>query len=312
MNSFSADDALPVLTLARLRALNAVMETGGFSAAARQLGLSQATVSQQIRDLERALSLDLFKRSANDMIPTPLCQQIYTLSRELEDTGRRIADLLTRHRNIEQGELRVGLGNAMPGMARIAAFQKLCPGVDVKIEMGSWTKIFAAVVEGRVDVAVLPEVPDEARFRRRQIQTQAVVAIVAPDHPLSRRTELCCADLMGERLIFRTPGSSTQRAVDDAFRSAGLCPKPSIVLDTRDGAMDAVASGLGVGFMWNRGSSRHDGFVQVPCREMRRARADHVFCLYAARGPLHEIFFNIEGNDSAPRRGVRAPTFSEV
>lgn len=291
MNSLSPKDILAALTLARLRALNAVMETGSFSAAARRLLVSQATISQQVRDLERALGLELFKRASNDMMPTPLCQQIYALSREIEDAGQQIADLLAQHRNLQHGELRVGLGNAMPGMARIGALQKLCPGVHVKIEMGSWGKIFEAVIEGRVDVAILPDVPDEPRFRRQQMQSQAVVAIVHPKHALADRREVSCADLMAERLIFRTAGSSTQRAVDNAFRKCGLSPHATIVLDSRDGVMDAVANDLGVGFMWNRGTSRRDGFVQIPCREMRHERADYVFCLRSARGPLQEVFF---------------------
>lgn len=293
MNSLSPKDLLPALTLSRLRALNAVMETGSFSAAARRLAVSQATISQQVRDLERTLGLDLFRRVANDMMPTPLCQQIYTLSREIEAAGQRIADLLAQHRTLEQGELRIGLGNAMPGMARIGAFQKLCPGVGVKIEMGSWGKIYEAVIEGRVDVAVLPDVPDEPRFRRRQVQSQAVVAIAHPGHPLAGRSEISCAELVSERLIFRTPGSSTQRAVDEAFRSARLSPHATIVLDTRDGVLDAVANALGIGFMWSHGTSRRDGFVPIPCREMRRERADYVFALRSARGPLHEVFFGL-------------------
>ena len=244
-----------------------------------------------MRDLERALGVELFKRAGQEMLPTPLCQQIYARAREIEDTGQQIADLLAQHRNLTQGELRVGLGNAMPGMARIGAFQRLCPGVHVKIEMGSWGKIFEAVIEGRVDVAILPDVPDEPRFRREQIQSQAVVAIVHPTHALAARPEVGCAELMAERLIFRTPGSSTQRAVDTAFRRCALTPRASIVLDTRDGVLDAVANDLGVGFMWNRGTSRRDGFVQIPCREMQHERADYVFCLRSAKGPLHEVFF---------------------
>jgi len=291
MNSLLPKDILAALTLARLRALNAVMETGSFSAAARRLLVSQATISQQVRDLERALGLELFKRASNDMMPTPLCQQIYALSREIEDAGQQIADLLSQHRTLQQGELRVGLGNAMPGMARIGAFQKLCPGVHVKIEMGSWGKIFEAVIEGRVDVAILPDVPDEPRLRRQQMQSQSVVAIVHPEHALAARPEVGCAELMTERLIFRTRGSSTQRAVDAAFRKCALTPRAAIVLDTRDGVLDAVANDLGVGFMWNRGTSRRDGFVQLPCREMLQERADYVFSLRSAKGPLHEVFF---------------------
>ncbi|MGY9048744.1 hypothetical protein P775_14055 [Puniceibacterium antarcticum] len=291
MKTLLPKDALSALTLARLRALNAVMETGSFSAAGRRMAVSQATISQQLRDLERALKTSLFKRVANDMVPTALCQDIYKTSREIEDAGLRIAKILSQHSILEQGELRVGLGNPLPGMALVGAFQEYFPNVNVKIEMGSWGKIFQAVTEGRVDVAVLPEVPDAPRFKRRKIQSQSVVAIVHPTHPLAGREEVSCLDLLSERLIFRTAGSSTQRVVDEAFRHAALSPRASIVLDTRDGVLDAVVHKLGVGFMWSKGASRVDGFVQIPCREMRKERADYVFSLSSTEGTLPEVFF---------------------
>ena len=296
MKTLLPKEALAALTLARLRALNGVVETGSFSAAARRMNISQATISQQLRDLERALQAELFKRVANDMVPTKLCQDIYKTSREIEDAGERIAKILSQHSTLEQGELRVGLGNPLPGMALIAAFQAQFPNVNVHIEMGSWGKIVQAVTEGRVDVAVLPEVPDQPRFKRRKIQSQSVVVIVHPDHPLAAQAEVGCHDLVQERLIMRTSGSSTQRVVDEAFKNAGLSPRTSIVLDTRDGVLDAVAHRLGVGFMWSKGARRLDGFVQIPCREMRQERTDYVFTLQATKGTLPEVFFAFDSS----------------
>jgi DNA-binding transcriptional LysR family regulator len=300
MKNLSSKDIRSVLTLSRLRALNAVMETGSFSAAARRMGVSQATVSQQIRDLERALGTDMFKRAANDMVPTRLCQQIYPLSREIEDGGSQIAELLSQHQSMDSGELRIGLGNPLPGMALIRKFRDRFPGVEVKIEMGSWGRIVEAVGEGRVDVGVLPEPPDQARFQRRKIQSQSVVAIVPPTHRLASCTMISCAELVSERLIFRTSGSSTQRVVDDAFRSADLIPRPSIVMDTRDGVLDAVTQELGVGFMWSKGASRPADLVQIPCREMHRERDDYLFSLSGNSAPLTTAFMV---SDVSPQEG---------
>ncbi|MDK3019209.1 LysR family transcriptional regulator [Pseudodonghicola flavimaris] len=298
MKSLSPKDPVAALTFSRLRALNAVTETGSFSAAARRMAVSQATVSQQVRDLERALGAELFRRSANDMIPTPLCQQIYDIAREIEDDGLKIAELLRRHRTMEHGELRVGLGQPLPGMALIRGFRSRFPGVEVKIEMGSWGRIVEAVAEGRVDVGVLPEPPEQERFRRRRIQSQSVVAIVHPDHPLAGRPMVSCADLAAERLIFRTAGSSTQRVVDDGFRRAGVAPRPSIVMDTRDGVLDAVSHDLGVGFMWSKGASRQAELTQLPCREMSRERPDYIFALRSTATPLSNAFFALDPEQS--------------
>ncbi|MCR8550296.1 LysR family transcriptional regulator [Salipiger sp. P9] len=298
MKGLPPKNPVSALTFSRLRALNAVTETGSFSAAARRMAVSQATVSQQVRDLERALGAELFRRSANDMIPTALCRQIYSTAREIEDGSLKIAETLRRHRTMADGELRVGLGQPLPGMALIRAFRSRFPGVEVKIEMGSWGRIVEAVGEGRVDVAVLPEPPKQDRFRRRKIQSQSVVAIVHPQHPLAGRPMVGCAELAADRLIFRTAGSSTQRVVDEGFRSAGIAPRPSIVMDTRDGVLDAVSHDLGVGFMWSKGASRQAGLRQLPCREMSRERSDYVFALRTTSVPLSNAFFALEPEQS--------------
>lgn len=281
------------LTLARARVLTAVVETGSFSAAARALGQSQASVSQQLRDLEAAFGVVLVERRGRDMVPTALCQQLHAISRRMLANEAEAVNLLLSHRDLQEGELRIGLGNAMPGMALIGRFQRAFPTISLEIEMGSWGKITEAVTEGRVHLGILPDVPDDARFRREPCMSQRVVAVVPPAHPLAGRARLNCGQLMSERLIFRTRGSSAQRIVDTAFRRAGLAPQPAIRLDTRDGVLDAVANDLGIGFAWNRGTSRRDGFVTIRCDGMDAERTDWLFAQRQARSQLTELFFRL-------------------
>lgn len=281
------------LTLSRLRALHAVVETGGFSAAARRLGQSQASVSQQLRDLEAAFSVSLLERRGRELVPSALCLRLYDIAGRILTGEAEALHVLTRHRDLLDGELRVGLGNAMPGMALLDRFQKLCPGIELQIEMGSWGRILDAVTEGRVHLGILPDVPGDGRFRRQACARQCVVAVVPPGHALATRDMVRCADLMQERLIFRARGSSTQKVVDEAFRRSGLKPRPAIVLDTRDGVFDAVANDLGVGFMWDRGTSRVGGFVQVPCEEMAAERIEYIFARQAGGNTLVDLFFGV-------------------
>ncbi|MBP5172415.1 MAG: LysR family transcriptional regulator [Bacteroidales bacterium] len=55
----------------RLRVFVTVAEFGGFSAAARELGVTQSAVSQQIAELERQAGVVLFDRSRNSLSITP-------------------------------------------------------------------------------------------------------------------------------------------------------------------------------------------------------------------------------------------------
>lgn len=267
------------VTLARIRAVNAVAHTGSLAAAARHLGISQPAVSQHVRELEAEYSVRLFLRRNGVLHPTPLCAQLCDIAERLAEGEREAQRILTRHMTLLDGRISIGLGNSMPGMAVIAAFRQRHPSVSIAVETGSHEKIVKAVLAREVDVGVLPDVPADGRFRGELLVRQDVVAVVHVEHPLAEAGILTCERLMREPLIFRSRGSSTQRVVDRAFRSVGLEPQPLLMLDTRDAAYEAVANNLGVGFMWRHGTGRTDAVRRIPVKEMSRRYDEVAFTL---------------------------------
>lgn len=280
------------LTWSRVRAVNAVFETGTFAAAARRLGISQPSVAQSIRELEGEFEVALFDRHGHSLIATTLCRRLYAATNKVQSIEAEALAILQQRDEVSGGELRVGLGNAMPGMSLIATFRKLFPKIQVNIEIGSWSAIVAAVVDQRVDVAVLPEIPDDTRFRREACIQQRVMAICHPGHALAGQAPVAIARLIEHPLVFRARDSSAQRAVDRAFRAAGLSPTPAIVVNTREGMLEAVANKLGVGFGWEHGSSRVDRIAKVLITEMEAETPEYIFCLAGKRGRLTELFFH--------------------
>jgi len=267
------------LTLARIRAINAVAQSGSYAAAARLLGVSQPTVSQHVREAEQLYSVRLFMRREGALHPTPLCTQLCDIAERMEEGEREAERLLTRHATLKDGRITVGLGNSMPGMAVIALFRRRHPGVEIAVETGSHERIIKAVLSRSVDVGVLPDVPRDGRFRSELLVRQEVVAMLHAEHPLSRRERLTCAELAREPLIFRARGSSTQRVVDRAFAQAGLSPRPLLVLDAREAAYEAVANNIGIGFIWRHGTGRHDAVSRIPVAEMNSRHDEVAFAL---------------------------------
>jgi len=279
-----------VLSLSKILALNAVYETGSFSAAARQLAMSQSAVNQQVRDMEREFSVKLFDRRSNGLVPTRICHQLFVDTAAIQVRQQSVLSLLNKQRELKSGELRVGLGNSMPGMKLIATFRQLYPNVQVQVEMGSWSQIIDAVVDQRVDVALLPNVPKDARFDRRVCMYQRVVAILPEAHILEVDGSVGCRQLAEHALIFRAPSSSTQRVVNEAFGRAGIEPEPIVVLDTRDGVIEAVANGIGIGFIWEHASSRRDGIVRLYVSDMDALLPEYVFSLTGKQSQLAARF----------------------
>lgn len=280
------------LTPARLRALMQVAEDGSFAAAARALGVSHTAVAQQIRGFEAEQGVRLFDRAGGALRPTPLARELCEIGERMREAEREAARVLARRDSAGKHRLRVGLGNSMPGIAVIARVIAQHRALSVSVTTGSHQDIMAAVLSRAVDVGILPDVPPDPRFRRAALIRQEVVAIAAPGHPLAGAAALSLADLADQPLIFRARGSSTQKVVDRAFRRAGLSPDPVLVADTRDAVYEAVAVGIGIGFMWRQGTFRSDTVRRIAVPDLLSAAEETVFALSDDRNVVLDLFFH--------------------
>lgn len=275
----------------QLRIVNAVIEEGSYSAAARRLNVSQPAVSQAIRKLQDTFKVSLFKRRGRHLVPTDLCLELSQFTFEAQQLENKALRLLQKGDTLEKGSLRIGLGNSMPGMALIGEFKKRFPKVQIDVILGNHSKIVDNVLEYNVDVGILPNPPLDGRFFHQTCLQQQVVALVQSGHPLIGAKVVSLTELLKFPLVFRSKGSSTQRVVDDALRRSGLTVIPELTMETRDGVCEAVANGLGIGFMWNHGTSRQNGIVQIPVEEMSKLYDEVVFSRTDSQSPIIEGFY---------------------
>lgn len=287
------------LSLTALHALRTVAETGSFSAAARQLGLTQPGVSHHVRGLERDYAIQLFTRTNGKLVATPFCERICDVADHLLQEHVGLERMLRNQGTLGGGELSVGMGNAMPGMSLVAAFNRNYPETNLKVITGSYQKIMRAVLDHSVDVGILPDIPRDPRFRRQVLLSNRVVAIVPIDHPLSGQKQATAAQLLPHRLIFRSAGSSTQKVVDRYFGSRGVEPKLFLTLDTRDGVFEAVTNGMGIGFVWKNSTSRAEDVWQIDLADGVTTSKEVVFAHADRRTQTLDAFFSIAAQSSA-------------
>ena len=279
------------LTTSRVRALNAVLDEGSYSAAARRLGLSQPAISQAVQDLERAYGVTLFQRRGRQLVPTDLCLELSDITAGIQRLENDASHILSRGEKIEAGLLRIGLGSLMPGMSIIGAFQKRFPKIQVEVEYAMHAEIIDAILEQRVDIGVLPNVPKDGRFTKQTYLTQDVVALVPLGHRLASQTSVSINEFASEKLIFQKKGSATQRIVDAAFRKASIHVRPVLLLETGSEVFEAVANGLGLGFMWRHGTTRQDGARRLSINEIDATHEEAIFRRSDTKNTLVDLFF---------------------
>lgn len=136
-----------------LQALAAVADAGGFSAAARKLGLRQSTVSQQVKQLETALGRRLFDRDTHRVALTAEGEAVLEHARRVLDAqaalGRYLAGTPLR------GRLRIGASedfvlSALPDV--LAGFVRRHPEVDLELTAGLSDPLYDAYDAGRLDL----------------------------------------------------------------------------------------------------------------------------------------------------------------
>lgn len=275
-----------------LRAVAALAETGSFSAAARRLGLSHVTVSGHIHGFETNHGIRLFDRERGRLMPTPFCTELLDAAAQLQEATGDIDRLIQRRNSAGRLQLKVGLGNALPGMGILQRMMAQHPDVTILIEGGTHQSILRDVMRRELDVAILPDLPNDARLRRMPLVTQDVVALVNETHPLAGEGQLDLALLAQQDLIFRARGSSTQRIVDRAFATVGLAPLPRLIVAPREAVYEAVKLNLGIGFIWRYSTTRDEGVVRIPLRTDKQGRQEMLFAMADDTNPLITMMFH--------------------
>ena len=172
--------------LAGMKLFVRVVETGGFSQVARELGTTQPTVSRTIAALEAHLGVRLLNRSSRAMTLTDDGRQFYDLAtRALESVAEAEAGV-GRRRGHPSGLLRLGTPVAFGRLhiaPRMPAFLERHPTVDIELAMSD---AFVDLVEAGLDLAIrVGDLADPTLIARRIGTTRRVT--VASSAYLTRR-----------------------------------------------------------------------------------------------------------------------------
>jgi DNA-binding transcriptional LysR family regulator len=221
-------------------------ESGSFSKAARELGLSQPSVSRIIGELETRLGVKLLLRTTRSITVTDAGALFLTRAREVladiedaEDAARGVDSL--------RGTLRItmpivyGTRNIIP---RLPKFLRLHPLLRVELSVADERQNL--VVEG-TDVAIRLGPINDSGFGARKLATVPRFLVAAPSYLAERGTPKTPADLASHDCIFgpglfgRTTWSFTRNGAETSVDVHGR-----ITTDSGPGVFASVLAGLGI------------------------------------------------------------------
>ena len=231
----------------QLRSFHAVAQRQSFTAAARELGVSQPTITTQVKSLEQEFGVELFVRRGRRIELTETGGGLLAITRRLFADEKEAADFLNETRGLRTGHLRVGAVGPYHVTDMLAAFNARHPGLYVSVTVANSRDTLRDLLDYRTDVAVLAHVDPDPRLVAIPYRRHRVVAFCDVDHPFARRRGIRARDMEGQRLIVREAGSTTRLAFEQAMTQAGVRPKVVMEIGSRESIREAVAKGIGLG-----------------------------------------------------------------
>jgi len=228
-----------------------VANTGSFSTAARNLGLTQPAVSAQIRTLEKEFGNTLIDRSTGRSRLTEAGRSFLAYALDILDMEEKLRREMEGRRSEVSGPITIS-ASTIPGeyiMPHILArYREHHPLADPRLNISDSSRVLERVRAGEVDLGCVGFREEDDRLRYGLLCEDRLVFIAPPDHPLSRRRNLKPADLEGEPLLYREEGSGTRSHMLKILAGLGLDKGPgdAMVLGSTMAVIQAVVAGEGI------------------------------------------------------------------
>jgi DNA-binding transcriptional LysR family regulator len=262
------------LNLHHLRIFAAIVDHGGFTRAARMLRLSQPAVSKSLNELERQLQATLLDRTGKTATLTEAGRTLYARAGELFGVERAAERELRELRGLKRGVLRVAASTTIATYLLphyLGRFHTRHPSVRIRTTSANTRAVLRALLEFRVDVALVEGPIEHARVLAVPWREDELVVIASPDHPVAAAASVEPRRLADEQFLVREPGSGTRVVTERALAERGVSLQRTIRVGGTEAIKQAVAAGLGLGIVSRAAAADQlalGRIVVVPVRDL--------------------------------------------
>src|ERR1700733_3630431 len=229
-NGRAVDAGKPMDLINGLRTFIRVVETGSFSAVARESNASQSAVPRQVAQLEEHFGVRLLHRTTRKLSLTDEGQDLVSRARHLLEEAEDLEDTFGKNGGSATGMVRIGVpvGAALLLVSSFTVLLNKHPGLSVELVVSEQAD---DLVAERLDVALRFGQSGDTSLVARALTTLASAPVAAPaylerhgapEHPSDLRNHTCIVQDMGPdstHWAFTGPDGSVEVEVTSAFRS---------------------------------------------------------------------------------------------
>ena len=238
------------ITLNQLRAFERIVRLGGFSAAGKELGLTQPSISQRIRELESALDTTLFVRNGPRISPTAEAHALLAYADRVLETETELRERF-RSRDPMRGLLRIGVSENFALICMAEMFRRLeerYPAIKASVFVGYSGALSHQLNQRELDLAIVSEPHVEAHVEQVPVGISRLAWFARGDIALPRDT-LTPRQLAGYHLMLAPPSARLHATVMQWFADAGAVPVRVSLCNNAAVTRQAIVGGAAIGVM---------------------------------------------------------------
>ena len=242
------------MQIQQLRYIKKTAETQNISAAAKELFISQPSLSQQIIKLEKELGVPRFIRHSKCVTLTPAGEEFVIYATRILNDLETLTSNMKLYSTLKRGSLKIGLlpiGGYLGLSNYINDFRKINTDLDISLKVDLSNVLLDKVITREIDVAFI--IGSENLNRNKDIFCKKImednyVAVVSRQNPLSNKNKISASDLIGQPVILPAKDSSARKVIDSMFSSQQVIPNIIAEISQSDIIMQLVSQNLAIGF----------------------------------------------------------------
>ena len=262
-------------------------QEGSFSKAADTLNITQPSLSQYIKKIEKEVGLELFDRTNGEVRVTDAGKVYIETARQILDLEHQMETAFTDLAEFKTGSLVIGAApyraaSMMPMIA--AAFYRLHPGMHLVVREETTAGLIEGMEHGEYDLALTMLPIDRGLFHCQPVVEEELILAVPKDHaplavsevPGRKYPAIEAQALEGQDFVMLTETQFMQKRLQSLLSTHKLTVRPAVVVKSLEAQIEMVKAGVGMALMpsgierfCKQGEARFYSFAEpLPKREV--------------------------------------------
>lgn len=279
------DHHVPSLDPRKLLYFLTAVDCGSYARAARELGVSQSTLSEHVSSLELYLGRPLLTRGQAGVSVTEAGKMLYRHAQLIVRQVRQAEQDVTKVSSVAFSPVSLGLATygaastlALPILRRV---MERCPDVLLRINDNFAGTLSDSLINGRIDLAVVYGAGPIKGVRLRSLFAEELFLFASESAtiPGPARSSVVLSDLAGMRLLLPSNIHFLRNVIEAAFTRIGVSPQIAVEIDSFSSLRDALRANLGVSILPRAAFAEAAAQDRMQMLQIRQPRLEAVVSL---------------------------------